>query len=92
VPCKHLAAVIYLLSQEIDGDPFLVFRLRGVDLGALLGRHGVLIDAEADQALPGSVLALFDEPTQLEIFAAQVRPQAAALQPPPPKGVESSAP
>ena len=25
VPCKHLAAVIYLLSQEIDGDPFLVF-------------------------------------------------------------------
>jgi uncharacterized Zn finger protein/superfamily II DNA or RNA helicase len=61
VPCKHLAAVIYLLSQEIDGDPFLVFRLREVDLPALLGRHGMHIGAAADQALPASVLDLFGD-------------------------------
>ncbi|MDE6447324.1 MAG: SWIM zinc finger family protein [Muribaculaceae bacterium] len=28
VPCKHLAAVIYKLSEEIDNNPFLVFELR----------------------------------------------------------------
>lgn len=32
VPCKHLAAVIYLLANEIDKDPFLIFRLHGLDL------------------------------------------------------------
>ena len=30
-PCKHQAAVYYLLAQEIDRDPFTLFRLRGVD-------------------------------------------------------------
>ena len=25
VSCKHIAAVIYLVSREIDGNPFLVF-------------------------------------------------------------------
>jgi uncharacterized Zn finger protein len=30
-PCKHVAAVYYLLAQEFDRDPFLIFRLRGMD-------------------------------------------------------------
>lgn len=32
VPCKHLAAVIYMVANEIDQNPFLVFSLHGVDL------------------------------------------------------------
>lgn len=32
VPCKHLAAVIYLLANEIDKNPFLIFKLHGMDL------------------------------------------------------------
>ncbi|TDA69685.1 MAG: hypothetical protein D9V47_04790 [Clostridia bacterium] len=28
-PCKHIAAVYYLLGQEFDRDPFLLLRLRG---------------------------------------------------------------
>ena len=28
-PCKHIAAVYYLLAEEFDGDPFLIFKLRG---------------------------------------------------------------
>lgn len=28
-PCKHIAAVHYLLAERLDQDPFLVFRLRG---------------------------------------------------------------
>jgi len=58
VPCKHLAAVIYLLSREIDGDPFLVFRLRGIDLSALLGGQGAPATVAAAQTLPVGVLAL----------------------------------
>lgn len=55
VPCKHLAAVIYLLSQEIDGDPFLVFRLRGLDLPVLLQAQGVHIGADAVTGPPNLV-------------------------------------
>jgi uncharacterized Zn finger protein len=29
-PCKHIAAVYYLLAEEFDRDPFLLFRLRGI--------------------------------------------------------------
>ena len=28
-PCKHLAAVFYLIGERFDQDPFLIFRLRG---------------------------------------------------------------
>ena len=40
VPCKHLAAVIYLLSQEIDGDPFLVFSTHELDSAAIAAGAG----------------------------------------------------
>ncbi|MBO0931100.1 DEAD/DEAH box helicase [Fibrella aquatilis] len=36
MPCKHLAAVIYLMANEIDQNPFLVFGLKGLDLLAEL--------------------------------------------------------
>lgn len=39
-PCKHIAAVYYLTGEEFDRDPFLIFRLRGLDrerITALLG-------------------------------------------------------
>lgn len=28
-PCKHIAAVYYLLAEQFDIDPFLIFKLRG---------------------------------------------------------------
>jgi len=40
-PCKHIAAVYYLLAEEFDRDPFLIFKLRGMDredLIAMLSR------------------------------------------------------
>ncbi len=39
-PCKHIAAVYYLMAEEFDRDPFLLLRLRGLertDLPKLLG-------------------------------------------------------
>ncbi len=43
-PCKHIAAVYYLLGEEFDRDPFLLFRLRGMsreELIELLDAAGV---------------------------------------------------
>ncbi|HLG40384.1 MAG TPA: SWIM zinc finger family protein, partial [Chitinophagaceae bacterium] len=39
VPCKHLAAVIYLIANEIDQNPFLVFSLHRLNLSAELDTH-----------------------------------------------------
>ncbi|MDE2785211.1 MAG: SWIM zinc finger family protein [Chloroflexota bacterium] len=36
-PCKHVAAVYLLLGEEFDRDPFLIFRLRGMEREELLG-------------------------------------------------------
>lgn len=35
-PCKHVAAVHYVLAQTFDADPFLLMTLRGRDRDALL--------------------------------------------------------
>ena len=37
-PCKHIAAVYYLLGEEFDRDPFLLFQLRGVSREELLSK------------------------------------------------------
>jgi uncharacterized Zn finger protein len=39
-PCKHIAAVYYLLGEEFDRDPFLLFRLRGLEREKLLEQLG----------------------------------------------------
>ena len=39
-PCKHIAAVYYLLGEEFDRDPFLLFRLRGMEREELLEALG----------------------------------------------------
>ena len=36
VPCKHLAAVAYLVAERFDDDPFLILRWRGRDRASLL--------------------------------------------------------
>ena len=45
-PCKHRAAVLYLVANEIDKNPFLVFELRDFDLFKNLEALGF---ASADQ-------------------------------------------
>jgi uncharacterized Zn finger protein len=39
-PCKHVAAVYYLLGEEFDRDPFLIFKLRGLNREKLIGLIG----------------------------------------------------
>ncbi len=38
VPCKHIAAVHYIVAEELDKDPFLVFKLRGMEKEDVLNR------------------------------------------------------
>ncbi|MDR3279808.1 MAG: SWIM zinc finger family protein [Synergistaceae bacterium] len=40
VPCKHIAAVFYVLGDAFDGDPFLILSLRGMSHDKLLESIG----------------------------------------------------
>jgi len=35
-PCKHIAAVYYILAEEFDRDPFMIFLLRGMTKEGLI--------------------------------------------------------
>ena len=53
-PCKHIAATYYLLGEEFDRDPFLIFALRGLGREALMARlEKSAPPGEADAAVPG---------------------------------------
>ncbi|GHV72209.1 helicase [Bacteroidia bacterium] len=52
VPCKHLAAVIYMLSREIDNNPFLVFEMHNVNLLKELKKRGVFIADQTKTEIP----------------------------------------
>ncbi|MDP3666928.1 MAG: DEAD/DEAH box helicase [Sediminibacterium sp.] len=50
VPCKHLAAVIYIIAKEIDQNPFLVFGLHRFNLLAELSTNQLLLqDLETEK-------------------------------------------
>lgn len=51
-PCKHEAAVYYLLAQEIDRDPLVLFRLLGVDLADAPDTVAVATDSVPDPLAP----------------------------------------
>lgn len=56
-PCKHVAAVYYLMGEEFDRDPFLIFKLRGIDrdkLTALLGEQAQPIAKRKRSASPAA--------------------------------------
>lgn len=56
IPCKHLAAVVYVIANEIDRNPFLVFQLKGLDILAELQKN----QTESLTGTMGSVLSLRD--------------------------------
>jgi uncharacterized Zn finger protein len=93
-PCKHIAAVYYLLGEEFDRDPFLLFKLRGIGREELLKQLGPVeepgqpteagVDATADtvpEALPADVAAFWSGQELPEQFFGEVNrsPVHAAL-------------
>ena len=51
-PCKHIAAVYLLLGEEFDRDPFLLFRLRGMEHDELLALAGLRLASPAAATTP----------------------------------------
>ncbi|MBI2865354.1 MAG: SWIM zinc finger family protein [Chloroflexi bacterium] len=51
-PCKHVAAVFYILAEAFDGDPFLIFALRGRTkeqvIDKLRGMRSAAAEAESE--------------------------------------------
>jgi len=52
VPCKHLASVIYMVSREIDNNPFLVFEIHKVNLLDELKKRGIFIADQKKTEIP----------------------------------------
>lgn len=59
VPCKHLAAVVYKVSAEIDNNPFLVFELHLVNLMEELNKHGIFVTHQKSE-IPKSAELYFN--------------------------------
>lgn len=51
-PCKHIAAVYYLLGEEFDRDPFLIFQLRGMGRDEFLRMLGEPAAEESQYETP----------------------------------------
>ena len=60
-PCKHIAAVYYLLGEEFDRDPFLIFTLRGLSRDELFERLAES-DGGRDQPSPTGPAPMLPEP------------------------------
>lgn len=63
-PCKHIAAVYFLTCEAFDRDPFLLFKLRGIEPEELIAALGKVagISAEAtteiEPALPPEPISI----------------------------------
>ncbi len=57
-PCKHVAAVYYLIGEEFDRDPFLIMQLRGLSRDELFTR----LNRQAVKSAPSEVPASEDAP------------------------------
>lgn len=89
-PCKHIAAVYYLLAEAFDSDPFLLFKLRGMERDAFLD---ALREAGAEEnpeddvpapepvALPGEGKAFWEAPLPGEKNEPPQRPRLHAALP-----------
>ena len=51
VPCKHLAAVIYILANEIDRNPFIVFELRDFFILDELKNNNISIESKSKEKI-----------------------------------------
>lgn len=67
-PCKHVAAVHYLLAETFDRDPFLLPTLRGRDRNALLAG---LRAARAGDAAVDPETVRSDEPVRVDSLEAR---------------------
>lgn len=71
-PCKHIAAVYYLLAEEFDRDPFLIMKLRGRTRQQLVELFELAVEAESQSPLTGleSAAPMVDSTVDAELLSA----------------------
>ena len=52
VPCKHIAAVIYMISKEIDNNPFLIFEMHNLNLLEELRQRNIDLNEDKILSVP----------------------------------------
>lgn len=90
-PCKHVAAVHYILGEQFDEDPFLIFRLRGrsreqimaalheqrqSEAAAAVAEEQAVYEAEAALPLAHTMANFWQMQYPLEHFASAVQAPA----------------
>lgn len=63
-PCKHVAAVFYLLGEEFDRDPFLLFKVRGMDRANFLKQ----LEKQSFEQ-PSELFSKEENPVPLEVIS-----------------------
>lgn len=66
-PCKHIAAVYYLLGEEFDRDPFLIFKLRGLSREELMASLGESTSSKGEKATAKRKTATPAEPLSADL-------------------------
>ncbi|MGA1622385.1 MAG: SWIM zinc finger family protein [Synechocystis sp.] len=67
-PCKHIAGVYYLIAEQLDSDPFLLFELRGLSREKL---QQELAKSPLGQALCGEMLLEMAPPAPVDSYFAR---------------------
>jgi SNF2 family DNA or RNA helicase len=86
-PCKHQAALYFIIAREIDADPGLLFRLRGIDLRKLSGPFTAGLDRELP--VPFKVEPETPKPAKAK-KAAETENSPPEREGPPPSGTPES--
>lgn len=74
-PCKHVAAVYYLLGEEFDRDPFIIFKLRG------MSREGLIELLSAADATAGAGASIRSSTSQARTDAPHSHAAGAQREP-----------
>lgn len=57
-PCKHIAAVYYILAEQFDSDPFLIFAMRGMARDQVLEELNTRRSEDEPQSTPDSAFEI----------------------------------
>lgn len=80
-PCKHIAAVVYLMAEAFDQDPFLLFTLRGIDKEEFLRKIGYKRQTASGDAPPAIPEPLPSEHAAFWEYSPSPEPSCTHLSP-----------
>jgi len=75
-PCKHIAAVFYLMAEAFDKDPFLLFKMRGMErkeFSGSLQQAGGTVDKGGSETVTAALKIKHEPlPTDPGLFWGQI--------------------